>query len=50
MALFIMETGPGWLNELGSCRARVAQCVKYIVVVGPGWLNEFGSCRARVTQ
>jgi hypothetical protein len=22
--------GPGWLNELGSCR-------------GPGWLNELGS-------
>ena len=33
---------------LGSCRARVAQCVR--VVVGPGWLNQLGSCRARVDQ
>ena len=35
---FVVVGGPGWLNELGSCR-------------GSWWLNELGSCRrARVAQ
>jgi hypothetical protein len=33
---YVVVERPGWLNELGSCRA--------------GWLNELGSCRARVAQ
>jgi len=32
MSGVLYDPGPGWLNELGSCR-------------GPGWLNELGSCR-----
>jgi hypothetical protein len=29
MNILILE-GPGWLNELGSCRAQVAQWVRYL--------------------
>ena len=25
---FFQVLGPGWLNELGSCRARVAQWIR----------------------
>jgi len=25
---FQIQPGPGWLNDLGSCRARVAQWVR----------------------
>ena len=56
------HAGPGWLNELGSCRTRVDYLTTHTSlspiedlggsmsqeVVGPGWLNELGRCRIRV--